>query len=916
MHIVSKVWNFLKTRRKLSLAAFVIILAVVGIGAFIIFSHVGVSDAHAQAATTAAAKPAASNPATATTGRGLTDKIVEYIATILLFVAQFFIQITIFILRFIIEVGAYNGYIDSNAVNYGWIMVRDVTNMFFVIILLVIAFGTILGLEQYEYKKLLFKMIAAAVIVNFSRTICGLIIDVAQVIMVTFINGVAATAGGNLINMFNLPNVLKMAQTSGANITPKNVFLASLAALIFSAMAMATMFVFLIMLLARLITLWILIVLSPLAFVLNVIPQTQKYASQWWTEFGNNVVSGPIIAFFLWLAFVTAGSGNANADIVSGLPNQNLSVSGGTTESVGSANAGISEAMDWTKMASFAIAIGMLLVGAKMAQQLGVAGGAMMGKAVDFGKRVATVASGISAARWAGRRGLAAGKAAGKFAAMKAPILGGEAWQRRGRTIKAAAGVVAGKVGMGRDYIAKQMEKAAAEEKEAVKGKGLMRRLTVGALGLGAKAVAGKIETSARAERRVKNWESWAKNTKELQEEKFGLGGSYAARKSGASSKELEDMKKLNDRDKRRGLNIAESNRLDKVGRHDEAEALRMSTTAEEMAEMNKKFENMDQAGLKATALDLVDEMGAQKNAFMAAEAANNDPLAREIAGKLAELEMKRRSLVSTAGNKDYETYRAVGDVMLDASGFSGERSVENAPLMMQSMLSGFNHADKNTDPQQNEKVLADKLTQRLTEAQKTAMSESNRQLGKLGYKLSRESGDLRPAVAFSQGIKVENGRRKVVTDFGANVGKFDTAGKERTEAHDTSKVDAGALGYYKTQGLPSFSSTVNSEVVINVTKDADGNVMSGKVDEHQAEVLGKYLSKFTDQTITRQLQPALVKQINAMAGKLSPEEARKMMQKLREQITDDKAYKKVEQLFADINKQALGTTPIPKTYE
>jgi len=536
MHIASKVWNFIKTRRKLSLAAFVIILAVVGISSFIIFSHVGVSTAHAQAVTpapaaaapAAPAKPATAAPAVAVPTRTLTDQIVGYIASILLFVAQFFIQITIFILRFVIEVGAYNGYIDSTAVNYGWIMVRDVTNMFFVIILLVIAFGTILGLEQYEYKKLLFKMIAAAVIVNFSRTICGLIIDFAQVIMVTFINGVAATAGGNLINMFSMQDSFKFATATGAkDFTGKNVFLASLAALIFSAMAMATMFVFLIMLLARLVTLWILIVLSPLAFVLNVIPQTQKYASQWWTEFGNNVISGPIIAFFLWLAFVTAGSGNANDDIVSGLPNSNLKVDAGAVQSVGDTAAGVSKAMSWTSMASMAIAIGMLLVGAKMAQQLGVAGGAMMGKAVDFGKRVATVASGISAARWAGRRGLAAGKAAGKFVAMKAPIVGGEAWQRRGRGIAGRASLAYGKLEEYRNVKAKEWE-----EKKGWRG----------ALG---KVGAGLIESRGRKMKRATDWQEAAKLQKKNVDEMLGVGGAAGGIEKTRAAIRLENAELL-----------------------------------------------------------------------------------------------------------------------------------------------------------------------------------------------------------------------------------------------------------------------------------------------------------------------------------------------------------------------------------
>jgi hypothetical protein len=768
-------------------------------------------------------------------------------------------------------------------------MVRDVTNMFFVIILLVIAFGTILGLEQYEYKKLLFKMIAAAVIVNFSRTICGLIIDIAQVIMVTFINGVAATAGGNLINMFNMQGVLKMAQTSGANITPKNVFLASLAALIFSAMAMATMFVFLIMLVARLVTLWVLIVLSPLAFVLNVIPQTQKYASQWWTEFGNNVVSGPIIAFFLWLAFVTAGSGNANADIVSGLPNQNLSVSGGTTESAGSAAAGISDAMDWTKMANFAIAIGMLLVGAKMAQQLGVAGGAMMGKAVDFGKKVATVASGISAARWAGRKGLAAGKAAGKFVAMKAPIVGGEAWQRRGRAIKEVAGAGLKKVGMGRDWIAKQMEKGIATEKEeAAKAKGwrgVVRRGALGLLAPGAKLVARRIESGARADKRIEFMKGWKENLGKIQEERMGLGPGWAARKAGASSKILEREKAENEIIKREALNGIASKQLHELGRHAEADALDAATYEMRNEEDKKKYKDLDQAGLLAAAIDLAKEAKSQKEAFIeamgdkSAEEATDE--AKAIADKLGELELKKRSILSVAGRRSNSDFVAVEDTLRKASGYSGDEKPEVAPQIMKSSLSGFDTV--------KESEFLSKMTALLSENKSKALDASNRDMHKLGSSLAANDGNMIAGLAFSQGMVLDDkyGHTKVATDFGANVGtkKLDGSDRpseaERTpeEKRNSNVADPGSVKYVIEKMTPSFRTVNNINMVMSNERDPQDPTKMKKV---LSPIIQSLLVKYLNQSSPAGMAHALTGDLkNQLKTQLSPDQFREFIRQI-----------------------------------
>lgn len=375
---------------------------------------------------------------------------------ITLWVAGLLLKLTIFVLKFIIELGGYNGYLDSPAVTIGWVMVRDVVNMGFVIILLVIAFGTILGLEQYEWKKMIVKFVLAAILVNFSRTICGLIIDAAQVVMTTFINGVAATAGGNLIDAFHADKIMSLSNgVTPQGIDAQAVFVASIAALVFTVMMLATMSIYLIILLFRMISLWVLIVLSPIAFVTSVIPQTQKYASEWWKEFSNNVISGPLLIFFLWLSFVTLGSGNIHGDYIGNTVYNSNSPSalitgedgggalgdvnkvgqvvgtkdGGTGSAAAAPAAGITSVMTWDSMANFFIALAMLLVGAKKAQELGTMGSSMLGKVSDIGKKAFMVASGVGGGLWAAKM---AGKGV-KQAAYYMPFVGGRALTTRAK---------------------------------------------------------------------------------------------------------------------------------------------------------------------------------------------------------------------------------------------------------------------------------------------------------------------------------------------------------------------------------------------------------------------------------------------------------------------------------------------------
>jgi len=74
--------------------------------------------------------------------------------------------------------------------------------MSFILILLIIAFATILRQESYS-KKLLPKLLIMAVLINFSRTIFGLLIDFSQVIMLTFVNAFSA-GGGYFIKALEL----------------------------------------------------------------------------------------------------------------------------------------------------------------------------------------------------------------------------------------------------------------------------------------------------------------------------------------------------------------------------------------------------------------------------------------------------------------------------------------------------------------------------------------------------------------------------------------------------------------------------------------------------------------------------------------------------------------------------------------
>jgi hypothetical protein len=212
----------------------------------------------------------------------------------------------------IIDIASYNEFISNPQIKEAWVIIRDLCNMFFVLILLVIAFATILRIESYNVKKALPKLLIMAVLINFSRIIVGLLIDFSQVIMLTFVNAFA-DGGGNFENYLGISKFMKFVDENTkiwgkSGISLNDTVVAYVLVVLVMIIAIVTLLAVLIVFVMRMIMLWIYVVLSPLAFLLSAFPGGQKYASQYWGDLTKYLVNGPVLAFFIWLAFITLGN--------------------------------------------------------------------------------------------------------------------------------------------------------------------------------------------------------------------------------------------------------------------------------------------------------------------------------------------------------------------------------------------------------------------------------------------------------------------------------------------------------------------------------------------------------------------------------------------------------------------------------
>ncbi|HUT22255.1 MAG TPA: hypothetical protein VMX18_02490 [Candidatus Bipolaricaulota bacterium] len=469
---LSTIYRLLKLKRTRVLSVLVILFLILGLGYFQVARAGAIGD--------------------------LFSYILAYIFLGLSFL---FGKIAMMIFSLVVDISTYNAFLDNPAVTNGWVIIRDICNMFFVIILLIIAFATILKVEKYSIKALLPKVIIAAVLINFSKMICGLLIDMGQVVMLTFVNGYKASAGANLINGLKLDSWMSIDPSGvpeGGTLDMWDIVLALALATILLFVTMIVSLMILVTLVARIVTLWILVVLSPFAFVGSLLPFTAGMAKQWWSTFGKWVAMGPILAFFLWLSllmmqtgFEEPGTPNGIEDI--GKSAQSKSPTGDTL----GPNT-VSKGGKIDNLAQFAVAAAMLYGSIMATQKMGGSvGGFVAGKAGRALKGAISKRTYVSAGRTVGRTVGGAGKligktetgaAVGRALSRGAKVAGAGAWSMAKTPFRVLRGSVEG---------ARKMSQRMHEVKAG--GGGILKATAAGGLaGMGALLGGSKFMSDVR----------------------------------------------------------------------------------------------------------------------------------------------------------------------------------------------------------------------------------------------------------------------------------------------------------------------------------------------------------------------------------------------------------------------------------
>lgn len=197
---------------------------------------------------------------------------------------------------------------SDSTIHRVWAYMRDLTNIVFIIFLLIVIYSQItgFGIDNYGVKRILPRLIIAVIMVNLSYIICSLCVDLSNVIgssLGDFFNGIMESTAKNVsleeVSWSDFANYI----VGGIGIAAIGVVGAGgigavlwMAVIALLGVAISIIIGFITISLRQgLVT--ILIMIAPLAFVAYLLPNTEKWFEKWKNLFFQMLFFYPMFAF-------------------------------------------------------------------------------------------------------------------------------------------------------------------------------------------------------------------------------------------------------------------------------------------------------------------------------------------------------------------------------------------------------------------------------------------------------------------------------------------------------------------------------------------------------------------------------------------------------------------------------------------
>lgn len=273
----------------------------------------------------------------------------------------------------------------------GWNIFRDIANLGFVLGIVLIAIMTILRVKGYQAQQILWKLIVAALLVNFSLLIGGALITPANSISTFLLNYIGSGNGGTVAKLGDSFRFVDLINSGGMVGSSTGEFfgwitggiignsatffiLATMAILlVLGFIILLTLFSFAGMLFVRYFMLAFLLMISPVVWLMWIFPGTKNYFKEWWENFIHWVIYAPFMLLFLYISLL----------ILDKYPDSIAATANSQFDGLKNGDLGIDFGLLMTSLFSVAILIG----GLRLASKMGHGGTKLALGAVDSGQK-------------------------------------------------------------------------------------------------------------------------------------------------------------------------------------------------------------------------------------------------------------------------------------------------------------------------------------------------------------------------------------------------------------------------------------------------------------------------------------------------------------------------------------------------
>ncbi|HEY0221104.1 MAG TPA: hypothetical protein VGC58_02680 [Candidatus Paceibacterota bacterium] len=299
--------------------------------------------------------------------------------------------------------------VGLDGINTAWKVMRDLMNIAFIFLLIYEAIKLIIGQSTtQQIGKFVGMIVLSALLINFSLFFTKVLIDGSNIVTVGFYNIIRGEHGAEkdyglsnpIAKALGLPTVYDPNQAPPDFNARKGVgamLIMGLGSALLILVAAFVFFAITVLFIVRYITLLILLMLSPVAYMGMSLPFMKSYSNQWWDALKSQLIFPPVFMLMIWLVLTLMSS--------DGFINQ-----AGNAKSVSAVfNTDVKPDFEMMGLAlNFVVIIGLLIGSLIVAKQTSTKGSKLIGQATG---NLTAFAGGVvmGGSAWAGRRSFGLG---------------------------------------------------------------------------------------------------------------------------------------------------------------------------------------------------------------------------------------------------------------------------------------------------------------------------------------------------------------------------------------------------------------------------------------------------------------------------------------------------------------------------